>query len=172
MNRVTAGLASLTPQKRAGIDNSFASRARNNSVLAEREKRRLAAIAPDAGRDTTSKKQQEGIQLHGYVISERLRKLNPSLTFETAIADNTRLGVYYMDHAKKTRRYIGGFFREMNPEFETAVLDEQGECQRTIPGWRSLLRRLISKGFITEPKAFAVFGPPSRDSERWFRAIA
>lgn len=170
--RVTAGIPSLSPQKRGTIDHGIASRARQNSLQAEREGKKLAAAAKDAGRDTTNKKQQEGIQLHGFVISERLKKLNHSLWFETAKADNTRIGVYYFDPTKQQRFYIGGFFRELNPEFETAILDKDGECKRTIPGWRTLLRRLISKGFISEPRAYVVFGPPSRQSERWFRAIA
>lgn len=172
MNRVTAGIPSLSPQKRVGIEDRFASVARQNFLTKERDSKRKAAVAKDAGRDTTKKQDQEGIRLTGYTISQRLSKLNPSLRFEVANADPTRMGVYYFDHTKKQRFYIGGFFREVNSEFETAITDKDGECTSTVPGWRTLLRRLISKGFISEPMAYIVFGPPSRQSERWFRAIA
>lgn len=116
----------------------------------------------------TNRERNQGIPLEGWRIAARLQKLNPNLFFEVANADARNLGIYYLDPlAEGGRRFICGMYCDTNPEIETDVLDDKGECIRTIRGWRTVLSKLIRAKFITEAGTFRLFGPPSRDSERW-----
>ncbi len=69
------------------------------------------------------------------------------------------------------KEFICGMETEINPEFSVRILDNQGTPKGIIAGWRRLLMRLIRQQLISEPRAFALFGPPSRDSENWARFV-
>ena len=164
--RVTAGIPGLLPEKRERADEFWAKRDYQHRLFADAEGRKQAAAAPDAGRPTHVKEAQRGIPLEGWLISSRLRKLNPNLHFEVSNADHTKLGVY-IRQPMQDKVFLVGMELETNPEFETRVVDDKGACVRTLRGWRTVLAKLIRAKVITEPGAFKLFGPPSRDSENW-----
>ena len=167
--RVTQGCPGLSPHERDRKDYRGHWREYQKSLLSVSVEKKEACRRPDAGRDTTDKAQQRGIPLEGWRIASRLKRLNPSLYFELSLAMPSRMGIYYVDPLAG-RRYIVGMEADSNPEFETKVLDETGECKTTLRGWRTVLAKLIRARFISEAGASRLFGPPSRDSENWANA--
>lgn len=169
---MTAGIPGLLPFQRDEADKFWMKRDYQHGLQADRESRKQQAVKQDNGRDVTDKEQQQGIPLKGWLIAARLFKMNRNLYFELSKADPSILGIYHLDpSADEGRRHICGMAVEDNPEFEVAVTDATGECVRTIRGWRTVLSKLVRGRFITEAKTFSMFGPPSRDSENWARAI-
>lgn len=168
-NRITAGLPGLLPGMRAGVDTFWKNRDTLRSTQKDAKQRAMAAVAPDGDRPTHIPEAQKGIELHSTILIRRLLQLNPRFHFEVARADSTKMGVYYFD-AFGVKRFIAGFERENNPEFETRLRRPNGEIDKTIRGYRTVLSRLIRRGFITEARCNALFGPPSRDSKNWMIA--
>jgi hypothetical protein len=116
-----------------------------------------------------------GIALQGWQICSRLKKLNCSLWFERSNAAPEQLGIYLLKNDFKggqAKEFLCGMQAELNPEFSLRVKNDDGTPKGIIPGWRRVLMRLIRKNIITEPGAFAMFGPPSRESENWARFTA
>jgi hypothetical protein len=170
--RVTAGLASLSPEKRRDITESQLKQVYQRSLQAEYKNREVTAVADDNGADVTDAEQMTGIPLIGARIITRLRKMNQSLWFEQSTADRSKTGCYVLRNDLKgglEKMFVCGFETEWNPEFSIRVVAEDGTPKGIISGWRRLLTRLIRAGLISEAKAFTVFGPPSRDSENWAR---
>lgn len=166
-NRVTAGLASLSPKKRHDLTKRQLDRIYQNSLVKIATDCDHAANAPtDAGRDMTNREAQAGIVLEAYRIEHRLRRLNSSLWFQRSNADPEKMGVYHRREDGELQ-FLCGMEAGMNPEFTVTVNDEDGKFQKMVPGWRRVLMRLIRAKLITEPGAYTQFGPPSRDSERW-----
>ena len=171
--RVTQRCPGLSPRERDIRDFSGVWREYQDSLTNERLAKQAAALAPDAGRDTTDPEQQKGIPLEGWRIAARLRRLNPNLHFELANASPRRLGIYILDPlADQGKRFLCGMQTEINPEFEIKLKDATGECTGTQRGWRSVIAKLIRAKVISEAGAFKLFGPPSRDSENWFYAVS
>ena len=144
--------------------------ARSRSAFASAEAKRKAASAPDGGRDLTDAEQQVGIPIHSDIIMRRLMKLNPNLWFEVSHANDKQYGIYLLDPGTPGgRRFICGMPRGMCREFITGRTDEAGELlgATVVPGWRRVLAVLIRGGFVSEPKANALFGAPSKASEKW-----
>jgi hypothetical protein len=144
--------------------------ARSRSAYSVAESKRKAAISPDAGRSMLDAEQQTGIPIHSDIIMRRLMKLNPNLWFEVSHANDKQYGVYLLDPGSPGgRQFICGMHRGMCREFITGSTDEAGELlgATVIPGWRRVIAVLIRKGLISEPKANALFGPPSRASQKW-----
>lgn len=173
--RVTAGIPSLSPEKRHEITESGLSRAYQRTLQADYFKNEQNALEDDNGADVTEWEQVVGIPLTGARIISRLKKLNSSLWFEPSNADRSKTGIYHWRPDLKggmEKIFICGMETEINPEFTLRVVDEQGQAKGIISGWRRVLMRLIRKGLITEPGAWSLFGPPSRDSENWARFTA
>ena len=145
--------------------------ARSRSAFASAEARRRAAVSPDGGRDFTDPEQQTGLPLHSDIIMRRLMKLNPNLWFEVSHASQKQYGIYLLNPATEGgRQFICGMPRGMVREFTTGSTDaETGELlgATVVPGWRTVLARLIRGRYISQPKAVALFGPPTKDSEKW-----
>lgn len=167
--RVTAGLPSLSPERRFSLTeqqlHSEYQRTLRREVVHNDE---VAAHPVDGERKMDDPAAQMGIPLQGERLIGRLKKLNPNLYFERSISDSTRYGCYLLrPDIEGGKEYLVGFEAELNPEFTIIVNDDQGKFKKFIPGWRRVLMRLIRAKIITEAAAFAVFGPPNRDSERW-----
>lgn len=170
--RATAGVPSLSSEKRREITETQLLRIYQRECAREYAQNEANALADDNGADTTSWEQMVGLPLIGARIITRLRRLNSNLWFEASNSDHTKTGVYILKNDFKggqTKEFICGMETELNPEFSVRVTDEAGKAKGIISGWRRVLMRLIRGGFITEPGAFALFGPPSRDSENWAR---
>ena len=171
--KVTAGLPSLSPDKRRDLTEHQLRRAYQLACVAEfRENERKALAADGEIEDVSDWAQVVGIPLQGWRICARLKKLNHNLWFERSTADPTKLGVYMLKNDFKggqNREFLLGMQAEENPEFTLRVKNDDGTPKAIIPGWRRTLMRLIRKSIITESGAYAMFGPPSRGSENWAR---
>ena len=170
--RVTAGLPSLSPDRRRTIDEFNLKQAYQRCLQAEYARNETDATKPDGSMDVTDYEQVIGIPLIGARIIGRLKKLNRNLWFERSHADGTKTGVYVLKNDFKggqVKEYVCGMETEMNPEFSLRVVDHEGKPKGIISGWRRLLMRLIRSGLITEHGAMVMFGPSSRDSENWAR---
>ena len=167
--KVTAGLPSLSPERRYSLTERQLKKIYQQALVAEYKGNAQSANAPSDGtRPMTSWDAQAGIPLQAHQIERRLRKLNPNLWFERSKADPQKTGVYLRKDDGELM-FLVGMEAEMNPEFTVTVNDEEGNFQKMIPGWRRILMRLIRGKFISETKAYLAFGPPNRDSERWAR---
>lgn len=174
--RVTAGIPSLSSKKRHTITDKALLKIYQASLVSEYRHNEETALAKDGSIENTMDWEQVvGIPLTGARLITRLRKLNNSLWFEPSKADPTKTGVYILKNDLKggqEKEYLAGFETEWNPEFSLRVTDTEGKAKGHIPGWRKTLMRLIRAGLISEPSAFKLFGPPSRESENWARFTA
>lgn len=174
--RVTQGCPSLSSKKRRTITDAALLKIYQSSLLAEYRNNEESALAKDGSiANTMDWEQVVGIPLTGARFITRLRKLNNSLWFEPSKADPTKTGVYVLKSDLKggqEKQYLAGFETEWNPEFSLRVTDKEGKAKGHVPGWRKTLMRLIRTGLISEPAAFKLFGPPSRESENWARFTA
>ena len=173
--RITAGIPGLSSQMRRQITETQLSRAYQRTLQQEYFKNQENAKADDNGTDVTDWDQIVGIPLTGARIISRLKKLNPSLWFEVSNADPNKMGIYLLCsdlQGGMDRKFICGMEREINPEFSLRIVDDKGEAKGIISGWRRVLMRLIRERLITEPGAWSLFGPPTRDSENWARFTA
>ena len=174
--RVTAGLPSLSPEKRREVTESQLRYAYQKACQNEYKQNEDDAFASDGAIDDVSDwGQVVGIALQGWQVCARLKKLNPNLWFERSNAAPDQLGIYLLKNDFKggqTKEFLCGMQAELNPEFSLRVKNDDGTPKGIIPGWRRVLMRLIRKSVITESGAHAMFGPPSRDSENWARFTA
>lgn len=171
--KVTAGFPSLSPNKRRDITAYLLKQVYQRSLQAEYQRKEQDAVASDGAiDDVTDAEQVTGIPLVGPRIISRLKKLNKNLWFERSNADQSKTGIYVLRSDLKgglEKQFICGMETELNPEFSIRVVDDEGKAKGIISGWRRILMKLIRSGLITESGAFALFGPPSRDSENWAR---
>lgn len=170
--RVTAGLPSLSSEKRRDITEAGLRHIYQRALQAEYRNNEDSALAKDGSIvDTTDWEQVVGIPLTGARLITRLRKLNHNLYFEQSKADPTKTGVYILNEGRH-KEFMVGMETEWNPEFSLRVTDDQGKAKGLISGWRRVLSRLIRSRVINETAAFRLFGPPSRESENWARFTA
>lgn len=170
--RVSAGNPSLSPEKRRDITERQLTYLYQKACQKEYHSNEQAALKDDNGMDVTDWQQVIGIPIEGWKIAARLKKLNHNLWFEPANASADQTGVYLLKNdflGGQTKEFLCGMQTEINPEFSLRVTNDDGTPKGIIPGWRRLLMRLIRKNLISESGAYAIFGPPSRDSENWAR---
>lgn len=171
--RITAGIPSLSPEKRRDITEDGLMRAYQRSLQQDYRSNEEKATASDGAiEDVTDYEQVVGIPLVGARVIGRLRKLNSNLYFERSNADPHKTGVYILRNDFKggqEKHFLCGMETDINPEFSVRVLGDDGKPKGIISGWRRVLMRLIRAGIITESGAHMLFGPPSRDSENWAR---
>lgn len=170
--KATAGLPSLSSRKRRDITERQLKAIYQRACQAEYNRNEANAVASDGAiDDVTDWEQVVGIPLVGARIINRLRRLNSNLWFEPSKADGTKTGIYILKNIMgvPVKQFICGMETDVNPEFSIRVTDNEGRAKGIIAGWRRVLMRLIRDRIITEPAAYAMFGPPSRDSENWAR---
>ena len=171
--RVTAGIPSLSPEKRRDITERQLTYLYQKACQNEYKKNEADALASDGDIDDVSDWQQVvGIPLEGWKICARLKKLNSNLWFEQSNAAPNQIGIYILKNDFKggqDKEFLCGMESEINPEFTMRVKNEDGTPKGILPGWRRVLMRLIRKNIITEYAAYAIFGPPSRGSDNWAR---
>lgn len=159
----------VSPEQRFRKDREGYKREYQNALFQDSESKRKAAAAPDGKRPTNDYQAQKGIELSCETICLRLRKCaNVPLWFEVSNADSTKMGIYHLDPmAEGGRRFICGFERGQSPEFSVRKTSEDGNFQKEIRGWRTVLSKLIRKGFVSKARCDAMFGPPTRESLNW-----
>lgn len=171
--KVTAGLPSLSSEKRHDITDEALRKVYQDSLVNEYTKNEKDALASDGEiNDTTDWEQVVGIPLSGARFLTRLKKLNHNLWFEPSNSDTSKTGIYLLKNDFKgglEKEFIVGVETEWNPEFTLRITDKEGNAKGILPGWRRALTRLIRANLINEAAAFRLFGPPSRDSENWAR---
>lgn len=162
-NRVTAGLPSLSPQKRYARDYRGVMRDYQEALIHDAQEKEQAASAPDADHPTTLLEAQVGRPFTGQEIAARLLKLNSNLLFERSLAAPDKMGIYL--GARK--RFLFGFEYGYSPEFSVRHVDDKGQFVRETRGWRTVLMRLIRQQLISPGGATRLFGLPSRTSRNW-----
>jgi len=171
--RVTAGYSSLDCGREYQITEDALRREYQRTLQAEYFRNEKNATVPDGDiTDTTNWEEVVGIPLTGARIISRLKRLNSQLWFEPSNSDNSKTGMYVLRPALKggmEKMFLCGMETDVNPEFSLRVVDNEGKAKGIISGWRRVLMRLIQSRLISEPQAYALFGPPSRGSENWAR---
>jgi len=170
--KVTAGLPSLSPEKRRAITETQLRYLYQKALQRDAAEKEAAALADDGTIETTDWEQVVGIPLYGHQIIKRLKKLNSNLWFEVSHAAPDQMGIYLLKNDFKggqVKEFLCGMQTDLSPEFSLRIKNEDGTAKGIISGWRRLLMRLIRKNIITESGAYAMFGPPSRASENWAR---
>lgn len=201
LGRVTAGIPSLDSPKRSGIAESEAAKVYHEQIHAETESKREDSVAPDGERERTIAENSKGKEWDSKKLQARLQKLASangcSLHFIRPPAAMSQVGVYLIVPVTPDEdnglRYIGGFNADIPvKEFdwicvrEKVVRDRHGVAHLTREqcsgcpkcrflgcerGWRPMLFRLLEAGIITRTQAES-FGPPSKDSLNWKRALS
>jgi hypothetical protein len=199
--RVTQGIPSLDSPKRSQIASAESSLDYQEKISAETERNREDSVAPDGTRERTDKELSKGNYWDSYKLQKRLLKLASAngctIHFFRSANATSQNGMYLSvpvtEDEPQGLRYIGGFNAEGQvKEFDwicvrervthtrygtPAVVREQCSgcpkcrflgCER---GWRPLLFRLMEMGIITRTQAES-FGPPSKDSQNWQRALS
>lgn len=163
---------------------------RHEAMAAEVDQKRVLAIAPDDNRPTTDMQAQMGHMMHGTLVRSKLRKLNSNFHFEVSKADPTRMGIYLRDGVSnmdtpshKGLRFLMGMEKDICPEFsvrftrQETFWNDQKDCEDSrdvfageMRGWRTVLARLIQKGYISYPEAMKEFGETSI-SKNWHQLV-
>ena len=169
--RVTAGIPSLSPERRAATTYRKAQQAKQQALVADANRRHDAATAPDGTRPRTEYDAQAGMELYPDQLIQRLLKLNRNLYFEPARHNHQTLGIYLLNATPEgDRRYLCGMYRERKmPEFTVVkwVGDPSDENMEQTVGWRNVLSKLIRARVISKARVEVAFGPPTRDSMLW-----
>jgi hypothetical protein len=199
--RVTAGIPSLDSPKRSEVASAESAGDYQDKIHAETESKRQDSVAPDGQRDRTNAEISKGREWDSRKLQNKLQQLASqngcSIHFIRPLAAMSQVGMYLIvpvtADEDKGLRYIGGFNADRPvKEFdwicvrEKVVRDRLGiphvareqcsgcpscrflGCER---GWRPLLFRMLEAGIITRTQAES-FGPPSKDSQNWQRAMS
>jgi hypothetical protein len=183
--RITAGLPSLSPEKRQRIETQKKSRAMDQENLVAAIKR-MEATVPDDGGVSTSSVEQWGRPLHCSQVMQVLRRVNPALHFEESSWGI--MGIYHLRNVngEQVKRFICGMERGMMPEFSIRHRITEKVPDPTVPGhwldvpkfeketrgWRTVLARLLRVGLISLPAIERAFAPSrGRSSQTWQGAV-
>ncbi len=92
-----------------------------------------------------------GQRMHWSEFVQRLQKLNYDILAEDGGAPNAiALRVPWQNEdGTLTKKYVGGFYKEVLPEFSAVIVDDKGLPHREIRGWRSVLLGLMKQGILT-----------------------
>lgn len=181
---VTAGIPSLTPERRGSISALRAHREKSRLLLKDEIGRNENTVTSDGGINVCSSVEQMGRPMFATQITSRLRRCNSNLSFETSKADPSKVGIYLIENrdGKVEKRFICGMESGISPEFsirhhkDTRVPDPDvpGHWQtvrtfdRETRGWRTILARLLRSGIITQPQIDQFFNPAvGRSSRNW-----
>lgn len=171
--KVTAGLPSLSPERRDYVTEYQLKQIFQRECETQVRTREKACVEPDGAiEDVTDWDEVVGIPLMGSTLAIRLKRLNPNLWFELSNCDHSKTGVYILKNDFKgglEKEHICGMETDINPEFSVRVVNEKKQPKGIISGWRRLLMTLIRAKHVSESQVFALFGPPSRDSQNWAR---
>lgn len=161
MNRVTAGIPSLSSEKRQAIDAARAQREQSMRYLLDDIGRNMATVAKDGDLSVTDAEQRTGNSLTSDWMIGMLKICNPNLHFEIAKADPSKIGIYVIENAGK--RFVCGMSRGLMPEASimtsrierTPDPDNPGNWidipvgSESRRGWLTVLARLYKSRLIT-----------------------
>jgi hypothetical protein len=163
LGRVTAGLPSLDPQRRASTLANERKREKLKAAEQDGLRKKEQAVAADGGRPRTVLEACLGNALTGEQVTKRLRSLNSNLIFENHPTMRDRICVSIHDpKMPEKKRFICGMERGYAPEF--SVLDEETGSEKKRGYW-TVIYKLIKERLITKAGAERVFGVPH--SKNW-----
>lgn len=194
--RVTAGIPSLDSPQRFQHDTELVSKDFAKKLDAERVRSVKLAIEKDGERPIDDKDACRGVTLLPDTFISKLSRLNRKLRFMRSETVPSQMmccvGVPISEDHPKGLRYIGGFAadrpisemgyfctktftmrtREGFLEEVTEPCNGCPECMflRQLPGWRTLLERLVQNRIITRYQVEKAFGAPSIDSRNLQRS--
>lgn len=162
--KVTSGLPSLLPEKRAQISNRQRMAFKRDSLIAEAETKKKQAGAPDGNRSRTIK-EASGWWLNTGEFIQRLSRLTKSLHFLPTQGFKDRISIYQItNNPEFPLKYIGAIHSDKIPEF--SIFDKDKHSVKMM-GWRTVLLRLITAKIITQSSVETTFGPPRASSKNW-----
>lgn len=177
----------LSPEEVRLGDRIEATRARTQEQLKEEIRRESELLSPDGTADVTNPEAQLGRAMHRSELVRRLKKLNPNLWYEQSLNYPTHGGMYISDsQAPYGKRMVCSFPHDRVSEFDvrqtvpkvipdpTVALHWQTikAVDGRIPGWRTVLLRLILDNLITPSGAENEFHiTRGRSSQKWQTAI-
>jgi hypothetical protein len=184
----------VSPEQRsAGARQDAAAQGQKDRLRAEIRKH-ASYVAPDGDADITEPEIQAGRPLHRSEVMRRLRRLNPDLRYEQALADPAKGGIYVVENRidpltgkSPWKRFICGIPHEQVTEFhipctiEARIPDPDFPAQQiivqkltgAIPGWRAVLLKLLKEGLVSPAGIDREFHiTQGRSSRRWKEAVS
>ena len=157
------------------------------NLKAERE-RTNTLLAPDGDTAVTDVEAQAGRRLHRSELVRRITKLNCNLWYEQSVRYPEQGGVYIADYASPYgKRMVCSMPHEMVNEFSVPltvprlvpsaslepVWDTLQEIDSKIPGWRTVLLKLMQEGLLSPSAIENEFHiTEGRSSQKWQQAHA
>lgn len=194
--RVTQGIPALDSSARFQHDRELVSRDSAQKLNAERRRTSALAIEKDGERPINDKDACRGVTLLPDAFISKLSRLNRKLRFMRSETVPSQMmccvSVPISEDHPKGLRYIGGFAAD-RPISELGYFCTTSRMMRTregfleevtepckgctdcmflgqLPGWRTLLERLVQNRIITRGQAERAFGTPSIDSRNLQRS--
>lgn len=169
-------------------------RATHKQQLADEIHREEALSRPDGIYAVTDPEAQAARVLSRSEIMRRLRRLNPALEYETSLRYPEQGGIYVTENRASPltgkspwRRFVCGIPSQMVREFALRLTVPKvipdptialhwrriQAIDQQVPGWRSILLKLLMEGFITPAgieKEFHLL--QGRSSRKWKEAVS
>lgn len=162
--KVTAGLPSLDPLKRARIAKQQKMAHKRDSLVADAKAKEKAAGENDGNRPRTIK-DASGWWLDTPEFIKRLSRLTSKLHFLPTSGFRDRVSIYRItNNPEHPLIYVGAVHTEKIPEF--SLFDKEKHTVKMM-GWRTVLARLVIAKVITKSAVETTFGPPRASSKNW-----
>lgn len=162
--KVTSGLPSLLPEKRAQISKQKRMEFKRDSLIAEAEAKQKQAGATDGTRSRTIK-EASGWWLSTEEFIRRVSRLTSRLHFLPTQGFRDRISIYHVtNNPEYPLKYIAAIHSDKIPEF--SVFDKDKHTVKMM-GWRTVLLRLVTAKIITQASVETTFGPPRASSKNW-----
>ena len=178
----------LSPDLVKRMDKLLEGREDSIARLKDERQRNDVLLTPDGDFDTTNMEAQEGRKLHRSEVVRRILKLNSSLWYEQSINYPDQGGLYIKDMTVHgfNKRMVSSMPHGWIPEFSVPltvpsvvpsldlapVWDAIRQVDSQIPGWRTVLIRLLKGGLITAGGVEQEFQiTRGRSSQKWQQAV-
>lgn len=177
----------VSPAQRRAGDARRKARFEYEERLKDERRRNAMLLTPDGSIDVQNEEAQRGRRLLRSDFVRKLQKCNPDLWYEQSLRYPEQGGIYAKDfRSPYGKRMVAGFPHEYLNEFAlriakpmlqpTSATDAHWqiiqEVDQQIPGWRSVLLKLIVDGLIAPSDAEREFKiSQGRSSQKWQTAL-
>jgi hypothetical protein len=168
--RVTAGVPSLLPEKRAAISNKQRMAFKRDALIGDAEAKKKKAGEGDGNRSRTLK-DASGMWLNTDEFFKRLFRLKSNTFYcEPTNGYKDRVTIYRLtNNPENPKVYVGAVHKDKIPEF--SIFDKEKHSVKFM-GWRTVLLRLITAKIITQAAVETTFGPPRATSKNWHQLFS
>lgn len=174
LGRVTAGIPSLSPEKRHDITEKALLSLYHRACVQESVDNESKTKAADGGMDVRNAEQRAGRLIPGWKFAIEMQKMAAAngrfLFVEPSKWVPNTVGLYSLD-SNREKFIAASFPMEIVTEFFVCITDDAGMTKGHLPGWRTVGMKLIRQGFIRESQFHQKYGAPSHSSERWQKAV-